>query len=182
MASTSSAAVDRPIVDSSDSRGAVRLVSAGRAATIALDVDVDPGVRRAATDLAEDAFRVTGIRLGVTTAAPAGSDIVVVAVVGRSALLDRLARAGKIDLSAIRGQWEASVTAVVTKPWPGVERAVVVAGSDKRGAIYGVYDLSEQMGVSPCLVADVPVRHRDALFVRADAARARAGGEYLASS
>ena len=70
---TSPAAVDRPLVDSSDSRGAVRLVSAGRAATIALDADVDPGVRRAATDLAEDAFRVTGVRLGVTTAAPAGS-------------------------------------------------------------------------------------------------------------
>jgi len=165
---TSLAAIDRPLVDSSDSRGAVRLVSAGRAATIALDADADPGVRRAATDLAEDAFRVTGVRLGVTTAAPAGSDIVVVGVVGRSALLDRLARAGKIDLSAIRGQWEASVTAVVAKPWPGVERAVVVAGSDKRGAIYGIYDLSEQMGVSPWYWwADVPVRHRDALFVRA---------------
>ena len=43
---TSPAAVDRPLVDSSDSRGAVRLVSAGRAATIALDADADPGVRR----------------------------------------------------------------------------------------------------------------------------------------
>ena len=105
VVSTSFAAVDRPIVDSSDSRAAVRLVSAGRAATIALDADADPGVRRAAADLAEDAFRVTGVRLGVTTAAPAGSDIVVVGVVGHSALLDRLARAGKIDLSAIRGQW-----------------------------------------------------------------------------
>ena len=92
----------------------------------------------------------------------------VVGVVGRSALLDRLARAGKIDLSAIRGQWEASVTAVVAQPWPGVERALVVAGSDKRGTIYGIYDLSEQIGVSPWYWwADVPVRHRDALFVRA---------------
>ena len=168
VTSMASAAADRPIVDASDSRGALRLVSAGRAATIVLDADVDPGVRRAATDLSEDAFRVTGVRLGVTTAAPSGSDIVIVGVVGRSALLDRLAKAGRIDMSAVRGQWEASVTAVVVKPLPGIERAVVIAGSDKRGAIYGIYDLSEQMGVSPWYWwADVPVRHRDALFVRA---------------
>ena len=66
------------LVAASDSRGALRLVSAGRAATMGLDADMDPGVRRAATDLAEDAFRVTGVRLGVTTAAPSGSDIVMV--------------------------------------------------------------------------------------------------------
>ena len=82
----------------------------------------------------------------------------VVGVVGHSALLDRLATAGKIDVSAIRGQWEASVTAVVARPWPGVERALVIAGSDKRGTIYGIYDLSEQIGVSPWYWwADVPV-------------------------
>jgi len=162
------AAVERPTIDASDSRGALRLVAAGRAAPIVLDADADPGLRRAAGDLAEDTFRVTGLRPPVTTAAPAGADILIVGVAGGSALLDRLARAGKLDLGPVRGKWEASITAVIAKPWPGVERAVVVAGSDKRGAIYGLYDLSEQIGVSPWYWwADVPVRHREALFVRA---------------
>ena len=38
---------------------------------------------------------------------------------------------------------------VVPRPRPGIARALVIAGSDKRGAIYGIYDLSEQIGVSP---------------------------------
>jgi hypothetical protein len=50
---------------------------------------------------------------------------------------------------------------------PGVSSALIIAGSDKRGAIYGVYDLSEQIGVSPWYWwADVPVRHQEALFVK----------------
>jgi hypothetical protein len=57
------------------------LVSGRQAASIALDADADPGVRRAAADLAEDAFRVTGVRLALMTGRPAGSDIVVVGVV-----------------------------------------------------------------------------------------------------
>ena len=114
------------------------------------------GLRRAAGDLAEDVFRVTGVRPALSTMGPApstkddvASDIVIVGIAGRSAILDRLAKSGRIDLARLRGQWEASTISVVLKPWRGVERAVVVAGSDKRGAIYGVYDLSEAMGVSP---------------------------------
>ena len=45
---------------------------------------------------------------------------------------------------------------------------MVIAGSDKRGAIYGIYDVSEQIGVSPWYFwADVPAVHKDALFVKA---------------
>jgi hypothetical protein len=175
LASIAHAAVDRPVVDTADSRGAVRLVTAGKAATIVFDADADPGVRRAAGDLAEDVFRVTGVRAALSAKGPAlptkddaGSDIVIVGVAGRSALLDRLAKSGRIDLAPLRGTWEASTTTVVMKPWAGVARAIVIAGSDKRGAIYGVYDLSEAMGVSPWYWwADVPVRHKEALFVRA---------------
>ena len=55
---------------------------------------------------------------------------------------------------------------MVAHPPPGVERALVIAGSDKRGAIYGIYDLSEAIGVSPWYWwADVPVRHQDVLYV-----------------
>src|ERR1051326_4832968 len=52
-------------------------------------------------------------------------------------------------------------------PLPGIDRALVIAGSDKRGTIYGVYDLSEQIGVSPWYWwADVPVTPHSDLFVK----------------
>ena len=45
---------------------------------------------------------------------------------------------------------------------PGVERALVIAGADRRGTIFGIYEVSEQIGVSPWYWwADVPVVHRD---------------------
>ena len=53
------------------------------------------------------------------------------------------------------------------KPRSGINSALIIAGSDKRGTIYGIYDLSEQIGVSPWYWwADVPVAHQDALFVK----------------
>ena len=57
---------------------------------------------------------------------------------------------------------------VVPNPLPGVDSALVIGGSDKRGTIYGIYDLSEQIGVSPWYWwADVPAQHQDQLFVKA---------------
>jgi hypothetical protein len=71
------------------------------------------------------------------------------------------------DTAPIAGKWESFLIQAVPKPLPGVAGALVIAGSDKRGTIYGIYDLSEQIGVSPWYWwADVPVGHRDALFVK----------------
>ena len=57
--------------------------------------------------------------------------------------------------------------AAVAQPLPGVERALVIVGSDRRGTVYGVYELSEQIGVSPWYWwADVPVTQRQAFTCR----------------
>ncbi len=89
-----------------------------------------------------------------------------IGTISKSSIIDRLIREHKLDVSPITGKWEATVVQVVEKPMPGVARALVIAGSDKRGTIFGIYDLSEQIGVSPwCWWADVPVIHRDGLFV-----------------
>src|SRR5690606_40437658 len=88
--------------------------------------------------------------------------------IGKSTLIDELVAAGKLDVSDVRGKWESFVVQVLARPYPGVEQAVVVAGSDKRGTIYGLYDISTQSGVSPGYWwADVPVVKRDALYVQA---------------
>jgi len=64
---------------------------------------------------------------------------------------------------------------VVPHPLPGIDRALVICGSDKRGTIYGIYDLSEQMGVSPWHYwADVPATHHSRLLsARGNSSRGR---------
>src|SRR5205814_1964587 len=94
------------------------------------------------------------------------SAVVLVGTLGRSEFIDRLVAQGALDVSAIRGAWEAHLIQVIAKPFPGVDRALVIVGSDKRGTIYGIYDLSQQIGVSPWYWwADVPVVKRAALYV-----------------
>ena len=120
-------------------------------------------------DLQEDIRRVTGVRPPVVTAAPSkASDVVVIGTLGRNRIIDRLVRDGRLDVAEIRGRWESSVVQVVDRPVPGIARALVVVGSDKRGTIFAAYELSEQSGVSPWYWwADVPVRPQSQLFVRA---------------
>jgi hypothetical protein len=146
---------------------ALRLVAGSIAAPIVVDSRDYPGVRRAAGDLVEDVARVTGLRPRLLADQISGArDVVLVGTLGRSRAIDRLVRAGKLDVKEIRGRWESSIIQVVARPWSGVDRALVIAGSDKRGTIFGIYDVSERIGVSPWYWwADVPVHHRDQLFI-----------------
>jgi hypothetical protein len=158
----------KPFVASVPSRGGFPLVAHGVAAPIVVDPRDHAGVLRAARDLQQDVERVTGIRPALVEAAAPRGPTVVVGTLGRSGLIDGLVRQGKLDVGGIRGRGEASIIQTVERPWPAADRVLVVAGSDKRGTIYGVYDLSEEIGVSPWYWwADVPVRHRDALHVEA---------------
>ncbi|MFO1449010.1 MAG: glycosyl hydrolase 115 family protein [Opitutaceae bacterium] len=126
-----------------------------------------PGVLRAARDLQADVERVTGQRpLLATTTPSAGPAAVLIGTVGRSPLIDGLVASGKLDVTEIRGRWESFLIQTVEQPLPGVARALVIAGSDKRGTIYGIYEVSRQIGVSPWYDwADVPVKRRAELFV-----------------
>src|SRR5579859_2098234 len=123
-------------------------------AAIEVDSADWPGVARAAGDLRSDLAAVLG------DAKPLGRTILV-GTLGKSPAIDKLAAEGKIDVSGVRGQWEAYDIETVGD-------TLVIAGSDKRGTIYGLYEISEQIGVSPwSWWADVPVPHKDALFVAA---------------
>ncbi|MES1194438.1 MAG: glycosyl hydrolase 115 family protein, partial [Opitutus sp.] len=151
---------------------AITLAANGRAAPIAVAANDWPGVLRAANDLRADVERVTGIKPVVAAdvnglAKESTTTVILVGTVGKSALIDGLVSSGKLNVDAIRGKWETFLLETVENPLPGVERALVIAGSDKRGTIYGIYELSQQIGVSPWYWwADVPVAHRDALGVK----------------
>ena len=151
--------------------GSFPLVHAGRAAAIYVSPDDYAGVIRAVIDLQADIRKVTNTTAALTNdERRLRGDIVIIGTIGKSAMIDRLIRERKIDVTTITGRWESFLVAVVASPLPGVARALLVVGSDKRGTIYGIYDLSEQIGVSPWYWwADVPVHHKDALFVRAGA-------------
>jgi len=128
-----------------------------------------PGVVRAANDLKADVNRVTGKSPAIFNAPEsAGKNAVIIGTIGKSEFIDQLIRERKIDVSDIAGKWESFFLQVVAKPLPGIDHALVICGSDKRGTIYGIYDLSGQIGVSPWYWwADVPPQHHDQLFVKA---------------
>lgn len=146
---------------------AAPLVTDNSAAAVIVDANDWPGVVRAARDFQADVERVSGVRPELATSVGNDPVAVIVGTLGKSALIDELVRSGKVEVAAIEGQWEAWITTVVEKPFPGMDRAVVIVGSDKRGAIYGIYDLSEQIGVSPWYWwADVPPTQHKNIFIR----------------
>jgi len=126
-------------------------------------------VRLAGNLFAEDVERVTGHKpVVLTDAAKLNSPSIIVGTLGQSPLIDKLAAEGKFDAEAIKGQWESFVITTVANPLPGVSSALVVAGSDRRGTAYGVFEVSRAIGVSPWYWwADVTPDHKDNLFVAA---------------
>nr|WP_155712283.1 glycosyl hydrolase 115 family protein [Pseudoduganella dura] len=158
-----------------DNADAVELLAKGRAAPIFVDANDHAGVLRATGDLQADVARVGGVKPALHKVrhpgSPIGIDAVIVGTVGKSALIDGLAKSGMLDVAPIRGKWEGYLVRTVRNPMPGVQRALVIAGSDKRGTIYGIYQVSEQIGVSPWYWwADVPPVKRKALYARAGTA------------
>ena len=147
--------------------GRLALVADGRPATLYADASDDAGVLRAVRNLRSDLARVSGGSVALELEAlPFAGPAVIVGTLGRSALVDRLVAEGALDTTGVSGRWEAFVQQTVERPMPGVERALVIAGSDRRGTIFGVYDLAEAVGVSPWHYwADVAVERHSDLYV-----------------
>ncbi|MGR6330379.1 glycosyl hydrolase 115 family protein [Sphingomonas sp. XXL09] len=146
--------------------GAVALLTPGRMTAVVVDPEDEPGVRIAGADLVADLRAVGGgdVRLSrdMTEAT------VIAGTLGHSRLIDGLIRAGKVDVTGLAGQWEGYVEQVVAQPAPGIDRALVIVGSDRRGTIFGLYDISAKSGVSPWTWwADVPARRHASLWLTA---------------
>jgi len=155
---------------SAASSGEFAIVANGRASAIYVAPQNPETVRVAAEAFAADVEQVTGVkpRLLATLAAPLPANLILVGVLGHSPEIDKLAATHVINTAAVAGKWESAVTEVVATPMPGVRRALVIAGSDRRGAAYALFTLSRQMGVSPWTWwADVPVAHHAAVYIRA---------------
>lgn len=92
---------------------------------------------------------------------------IIVGAIDDSPLIQGLMADGKLDeAQSIQGKWEAYVIKEVEQPLPGVDKALVIAGSDARGTIYGIYTISEEIGVSPFYwYSDVPVEVQEEIDV-----------------
>ena len=147
--------------------GSFEMVADGRAAPLWVSSEDFDGVIRVVGDLKTDIERVTDVSPDVMTdTPPAENNVVMVGTIGKSPLIDALVKEKKLDVEEIAGYWETFLITAVDSPAPGLKRALVIAGSDQRGTIYGVYDLSAQIGVSPWhFWADVPPAKKDALYV-----------------
>ena len=157
------------IISEKAESGSFQLEQNQKAAPIFLDEADWPGVLRAGGDLQADVERVTGIKpVLATNSAPAGKFLVIIGTLDKSPLIDGLVKSGKLNADAISGKWESFIITTVANPLPGVDQALVIVGSDKRGTIYGIYEISEQIGVSPWYWwADVPSKHHENLFIKA---------------
>lgn len=150
------------------SAGAFKIAASGTTAKILADPDDWKGVLRAANDLGSDIRKVTGTASPVFMGTKPVSGAIIVGTVGKSRLIDQLIADGKLNADALKGKWESFVIQTVGDN-------LVIAGSDKRGTIYGIYDVSEKIGVSPWYYwADAPVKKSGTLYVKA--------GRYLQES
>lgn len=123
-------------------------------ATIVVDSSDCRGVMRAACDLGDDVKRVCGRSAKVSCKMSRQKDNIIVGTIGHSRWIDALVKDKKLNVHALRGQWESYLIDVV-------DGNLFIAGSDRRGTIYGIYEISKEMGVSPWYWwADVPVKHQ----------------------
>ncbi|MCE3199605.1 glycosyl hydrolase 115 family protein [Paenibacillus sonchi] len=135
------------------------LVKEGKATPIYIDPKGEDyaGLRRVAGSFAADVHLVTGTQpdLCTETGELAGT-AVIAGTIGSNELIDRLIADGTLEVSGIQGKRECYRIQVVERPVAGVGQALIIAGSDKRGTIYGIYSISERIGVSPWIYwADV---------------------------
>jgi hypothetical protein len=137
--------------DTVEGRADFPLLVKERAADILVAETEAEVVRIAANLLATDIERISSVTPSVrNTITGSTGPVIIAATLGKSTLLDQLISSGKLkEVQDIQGRWEATLWKIVDQPIPGVERALVIVGSDRRGTAYGLMRLSEIIGISP---------------------------------
>ena len=113
---------------------------------------------------------ITGKAIQVgTTKDKLASNSIIVGTLGHNELINKLVAKNKLDVSSLKNRWESYLIEIVCNPLPGVGKALVVVGSDRRGTAYGLFSISEAMGISPWYWwADAPVVKRQELSLKVD--------------
>lgn len=142
---------DKPFVTFSTGPGRLDL----RSAPIIVDPDDYKCVHLAVENLSRDLEKVTGHPSPVETRASQRLPVDIAIVVGtveKSGLVRELGAgsdAANETIARLGGKWESFCTSLQPSPWPFARSILALVGSDRRGTVFGVYTLSEQIGVSP---------------------------------
>lgn len=149
--------------------GDFALAANGRAADLYVALEDFKVAQIAAACFGADVERVAGIRPKIkNNPRELAGNVMLIGTIGKSAVIDELIRAGRLDVSQVKGQWESFVITTLTNPIPGVSTALVIAGADRRGTAFGVFTVSEAIGVSPWVWwADVAPQKRSSLAIAA---------------
>lgn len=144
------------------------IVNGTETADICFDTADYSVVRIAAGLFAEDVARVTDRKPRQWNRLNGlGKQVILIGTIGKSQFIDELVANGKLNVASIRGGWEQFRILTVDRPFPGVDQALVIAGSDRRGTAYGLFSVSEAIGVSPWYWwADVPVQKTRTLCIK----------------
>ena len=153
------------------------LTDCKKARTLLVEEGAYEGVKRVAQKLIEDIKKVSGASArtaeNLSELSKGGewenAQCVLCATIGHSVLLEELEKQGKINLAKLAGKREVFSISIVDMPFKGVEQALVICGSDKLGTIYGMFTLSEYIGISPlCYFGDTEPVKKEQILLRED--------------
>ncbi len=148
-------------------KGCFPLSESGRATPLYVSTNDFAGVQTILRYFQKDIENVTGSSPEIVAdRIPPAKNAVIIGTLGKNPLVDKLVKERKLDVRGVAGKWETFIIRVVDNPVKGIDRALVVVGSDKRGTIYGMFDISENIGVSPWYWwADVPIKHHRNIYI-----------------
>ena len=155
-------------VSFSHKEDAFTLIKPFVAAPILIDNNIDSGILKAIVNLSVDIDKVTGVSpILKVDKVSAEETVLLIGTIGKSKYIDDLVKNKKVNASELQGKYEKYLIQTIQNPFEGVKEALVIAGSDKRGTIYGIYELSKQIGVSPWYYwADVPIKKQQNIYIK----------------
>ena len=159
-------------LDKAAGKSSFPIVSSSGNAVICVDGKDEVVVRKSVSLFTEDVRRVTGQVLKTVENRPgdvSARTAIIVGTIGKSTWIDALVSKKKIDITPVAGGWERYIMETVDNPVPGIKKAIVIAGSDRRGTAYGLLSVSKAIGVSPWYWwADAPVKQQKRLDVKVE--------------
>ncbi len=153
-----------------DKKGAHSFLLASATQSIAIYTDThdDWLVHKTAELLQHDIEMVTGKQPNIISSLSSSpKQLIILGTVDGCDLIGKLANNKQLNTDSVKGKWEAFTLQTIPNPFKEIQNALVIAGSDKRGAAYGAFELSQQMGVSPWYWwADVPVKKKKEVYIK----------------
>ncbi len=136
-------------------------------ACIYTDLNDHQLVQVAARHLQDDISLITGYKMPLVHQQPRKGNVIIIGSADNSTVIRKLEQNKRINNTPIRDNWENYRLQTIEKPFKGIQQALVITGSDRRGTAFGVFELSKLLGVSPWYWwADVPVSKKENIYLR----------------